>query len=400
MRARAPALLVALLAAVSVACSEDARPIEQTDDEVAGVPQTEVERQAIGSVWLYAYGEWASALHASATGETLDASPAYLAYWHWFDQIASGVSPHIQTGGNWTLASSLVRRYGLCPASAFPSESAPADDAERFAEAMATIEASLASGVLHDPAKRRDRTVVRSELDRAFRLPSDTRAMLDRAFGADASRSFTSLRAPADASGTPLVRAETVRVSYPGSTSGGATLATAMTAWRPLYYVASDGRAFLQRVQRAMNDGAPILLTWFVDFAALEARDVPLRGSFNLATWRELGPGQQGGHVALLRAYSAKLPDGAIVSAELMRSAPSSALDPNAEVLSVRVQSEWGAARPERATAPGMPAFVDLHLDYLSAPIKRCVTRDGVTDTTSCPFSQVPLESVVLPPGY
>lgn len=34
------------------------------------------------------------------------------------------------------------------------------------------------------------------------------------------------------------------------------------------------------------------------------------------------------------------------------------------------------------------------------APIERCVSKDGVTDTSNCPSSQVPLESVVLPPGY
>lgn len=393
-----------MVAVLAAACSADAAPVEQSDDAIVGVPQTDIERQTIGSVWLYAHTRWAKAMHARATGaDDLEVAPVYLAYWHWFDQVATGISPRIQTGGNWQLASSLVRRYGLCPPSAFGTTGAFADDASRFADALATVEASLASGPLRDPARRRDRRVVRAELDRAFRLDDQARSMLDRVFGEDVARTFASTSQPADATGTPLLRAEDVRVSYPGgalATSNRQTLAVAMNEWRSVYYATEDHRAFLQRMQRAMNDRAPVLLTWFVDFGGLERREVPLRGSFALATLRELGPGTQGGHTAVVDAYTALLADGSKVSVASDQAPPAGALDPYAEVVSVRVAREWGAARPPAVDVPGMPAHHELFVDYLTSSIKRCVVRDGATDTKNCPFSQIPLESILLPPGY
>ncbi len=393
-----------MVAVLAASCGADAAPVEQGDDAIVGVPQTDIERQAIGSVWLYAHARWAKALNARATGtKHLELSPVYLAYWHWFDQVATGISPRIQTGGNWQLASSLVHRYGLCPPSAFGVTGETVDDVTRFADALRTVEASLASGPLRDPAGRRDRRVVRAELDRAFRLDAAARSMLDRVFGEDVSRTLASARSPADPSGTSLLRAEELLASYPGGSlaaSGGQTLALAMEEWRPVYYASTDRRAFLQRMQRAMNDRAPVLLTWFVDFGGLERRELPHRGSFSLATLRELGPGTQGGHTAVLDTYAVRLPDGSTVETAPDLPPPSAALDPYAEVVSVRVARDWGAARPPAVDGQGMPMYHDLFLDYLTSPIPRCVARGGETDTTNCPFSQVPLESILLPPGY
>lgn len=403
-----PRLLVAVLAMAAGACSVDTRTATATsDDGIASITQTATERQSIGSVWIHAFGRWTSALHTSATNEPLATSPAYVAYWYFFDQIASGVSPHVQTGGNWRVASAIALRHGVCPPEAFAPANAQPDDATRFDVALAALETSLASGPLHDPTKRHDRRVVRAELDRAFQLRPETTAMLDAVFGEDASKSFLSMTSPADPSGTPLLRASDVRVAYPGATGTKATttLANALQDFRPVFYGATSGedsRDFLARVQHAMNDGAPVLLTWFVDFSALEVRDVPLKGSFNLATLRELGPGMQGGHTALLSAYAARLPDGAVVPEEptLGVRAPTSDALSSAEVVSLRFPSDWGSAHPAKATVPGMPPYHDLHLDYLTAPIARCEVRNGATDTTSCSSTQVPLESVVLPPGY
>ena len=64
------------------------------------------------------------------------------------------------------------------------------------------------------------------------------------------------------------------------------------------------------------------------------------------------------------------------------------------------MKNTWGSARPARAFAPGMPDYHDLRLDYLDGPVKKCVERDGTTDTTSCPTTTTPLQNVVLPPGY
>jgi len=44
------------------------------------------------------------------------------------------------------------------------------------------------------------------------------------------------------------------------------------------------------------------------------------------------------------------------------------ALLPSTTVEFFRVKNSWGSARPDRAFAPGMPGYHDLHLDYLDGP--------------------------------
>jgi hypothetical protein len=252
---------------------------------------------------------------------------------------------------------------------------------------------------------------VRKELDRAWALAADVTATLDRVFGADVSRTFSSVTARADSAGSDIQRAEDFAVSYssaPGTIPLQRRLSQAMSEWRQVYYAGVDRRAFQLRVQHALHDAQPVVITWFVDFNALESRDTPLRGSFNMATLNELGSGTQGGHMTVIDDYQAKLADGRVLAAgkALDPSKPEdktlldSALLPSTEVEFFRVKNSWGAARPDRAFAPGMPGYHDLHLDYLDGPVKKCVERNGVTDIASCPSTTVPLQNVVLPPGY
>jgi hypothetical protein len=113
--------------------------------------------------------------------------------------------------------------------------------------------------------------------------------------------------------------------------------------------------------------------------------------------------------MTVLEDYQARLPDGRILKAgvTLDPQVPEDAqllalaLDPRTEIQFLRVKNSWGAEHPDRAFAPGMPGYDDLYSDYLNGPIKRCVTQaDGQTDTTNCPYDQVPLQNVVVPPGY
>jgi hypothetical protein len=180
-----------------------------------------------------------------------------------------------------------------------------------------------------------------------------------------------------------------------------------MNEWR-LVYSACLRRSFPPGVLRALNAAQPVIVTWFVDFNALESRDTPLRGSFNLATLTELGPGRQGGHMTVLEDYQAKLADGRVLEAgkTLDPSNPDdkalldTALLSSTQVEFFRVKNSWGSARADRAFAPGMPGYHDLHLDYLDGPVKKCVERNGTTDTTTCPTTATPLQNVVLPPGF
>ncbi|HEY8078154.1 MAG TPA: hypothetical protein VIF62_28700 [Labilithrix sp.] len=371
----ATALVLASLAACA-ANTEDTSTVG--DDVVVGVPQTDVERQSIGLSWLWSYGDWVKTMHG---GTDLTPSPTYWAYWHWFDQIANGYGDTIATGGNWATANSIVSKYGLADDATFLAGGDP-DPVKREQAALAAINASLASGPLSSTVTRRDRLAVRRELDRAWGLSPDVSSALDAVFGDHVVRTFLPTSQVPDTSGTFVLRAEDVPVSYrtaPMAAAAQKSLANAMHEWRNVYFAAAQSDAYLARVQAAVNDGQPVLLTWFVDFDALEVRDNGRLGSFNLSTLNELGPGVQGGHTVVIQAVTT---------------------DGSSRLQALRVPNAWGAAHPDRAFMPGVPNEHDLWLDYLASPIKRCVERDGSTDTSSCPYTQVPLQDVVLPPGY
>jgi len=380
------------------------------DNEIVDVPQTDVERQSIGNCWLYAHASWAESMHKAATGEDFDVSQSYWTYWHWFDQIAGGFATQIATGGNWATANAIARKYGLVTEAAFVSADATTEASARQSTALAAINESLKNGALKGSGARRDKALVRRELDRAWGLTPDVAATLTQVFGASVNRTFASTSSPADASGTNIVRAQDFTVAFttsPGQPAVRRSLAEAQSSWRQVYYRRGD-RSLQIRVQRALHDAQPVIMTWFVDFNAMENRDNERRGSFNMTTLTELGPGRQGGHMTVLEDYQAKLADGRVLAAgeTLDPAAPEtkalldSALAPSTEVQFFRVKNSWGAARPDRAFAPGMPGYHDLYLDYLNGPVKRCVERNGETDTTTCPSTATPLQSVVLPPGY
>ncbi len=407
------ALVLSLGSVLALGCAapSDEGPIASGSDDIVDVPQTDVERQSIGNCWIYAHASWVESMHKAATGESFDVSQSYWTYWHWFDQIAAGTAGQISTGGNWQTANGIVRKYGLAPESSFIPADTATELSTRQASALAAVNESLSTGALKTSAARRNKALVREELDRAWELGAGVSATLDQIFGADASRTFTSTTSRADASGTAILRADDFAVSYanpPGAIAVQRRLTQAMSEWRQVYYTATDRRAFQQRVQRALHDAQPVIITWFVDFNALESRDTPLRGSFNLATLTELGAGRQGGHMTVIDDYQAKLADGRVLAAGTTldpgkpedKTLLDSALLPSTEVEFFRVKNSWGAARPDRAFAPGMPGYHDLHLDYLDGPVKKCVERGGTTDTSSCPSTTVPLQNVVLPPGY
>lgn len=405
-----PSLVLALVW-LSIGCATTAPREVASEDEIVDVPQTVVERRSIGASWLYAHASWVESMHEAATGEDFDVSRSYWTYWHWYDQIVGRSPAKISTGGNWTTANGIVKKYGVLSEADFVVAGTTAEPSARQAQALAAVDASLRDGALSTAAARRDRRLVRRELDRAFGLSAEVVAMLDRVFGEDVSRTFSSA-APADPGGTPIARAADFSVAYttgPHMPLAPRTLSNAMSEWRPAYYPTSGRRAWLARVQRALHDAQPVVVTWFVDFNAMETRDVPLKGSFNMTTLRELGPGRQGGHMTVLEDYQAKLPDGTVLEAGVTRDPQNPedamklerALDPASEIAFFRVKNAWGAARPDRAVAPGMPGHHDLYVDYLDGPVKRCVTgADGETDTTNCPFDHTPLQNVVLPPGY
>ncbi len=406
--------LLALAAPLASGCSsaeDESSPVATDDDnEIVNVPQTDVERQSIGNCWIYAHATWVESMHLAATNESFDTSQSYWTYWHWFDQVAGGFSSEISTGGNWTTANNIVRKYGLMAEKDFVAADTTNEMSARQASALAAMNASLKNGALKDTAARRDKKLLRKEMDRAWGLTPEVSAMLDKVFGQAATRTFASSR-PASVTGTPILRGQDFAVAYPsapGAAPQQKKLTQAMNEWRQAFYSSSDKRPFLLRVQKALHAAQPVIITWFVDFNALENRNNERKGSFSLTTLKELGPGHQGGHMTVLEDYQAKLSDGRVLEAgkTLDPKNPAdaallqSALASSTEIQFLRVKNSWGGARPDRAFAPGMPGYHDLYLDYLNGPVKRCSEKNGSTDTTDCKFDHTPLQNVVLPPGF
>ncbi|MDF2693356.1 MAG: hypothetical protein K0S65_1739 [Labilithrix sp.] len=410
LRSLSLALLFSL-AAAATGCAADVDDNETTNDEneIVNVAQTDVERQSIGNCWLYAHASWIESMNRTATGQPFDISQSYWTYWHWFDQIAGGYSSQVSTGGNWTTANNIIRKYGLMAEKDFVFADTLNEMSNRQKLALDTMNTSLKSGVLKDAAARRDKKKVRQEMDRAWGLTAAQSAMLDRVFGASVTKTLAS---SANATGTKILRAQDFDVSYatgPGLPLARRKLSQAMTDWRQVYYSSSDRRGFLLRVQKALHAAQPVIITWFVDFNAMENGQNERRGSFNMTTLNELGPGSQGGHMTVLEDYQAKLSDGTILKAGVTLDPTRTndkrllerALDTRTEIQFLRVKNSWGSARPDRAFASGMPGYHDLYLDYLNGPVKRCTTdADGETDTSNCPYDHTPLQNVVLPPGF
>ncbi len=380
-----PVALAGLIVALASACAAPQPTTEVGGDEIVGVTQTTVDRLNIGDSWLYAEATWVEQLHGDAS---FHASVSYWTYWYWFDQITQGIGSTIATGGNWRTANAIVTKYGLVDKSAFGNDEAPRHDA-----ALAAIVASLNNGPLSSLATRKDRMLVRQELDRAWALDDSMRGLIDTTFGTDVSKNF--MPYSTQPSPSAIVSARTFPVTYSlgagQNASANKQLVDAMTEWRELYFSQTDALSFVRRVQNALNDGAPITMSWFVDFNALEERDNGRKGTFNLQTLNELGPGLQGGHSTVLSGFRAKLSDGRTVQSGTTDAV---LLDATSQLEVVQVANKWGTAHPERPSEPGMPSVHDVWIDYLTAQVRQC-SGAGV-----CNSSVVPLENVVLPPGY
>jgi hypothetical protein len=75
------------------------------------------------------------------------------------------------------------------------------------------------------------------------------------------------------------------------------------------------------------------------------------------------------------------------------------ALDPAATLQIVRIKNSWGSYRPDRWDDAVMPGFHDLYMPYLDGPVKHCTQVNGTSDPNDC-YDDVPLNDVVLPPGF
>lgn len=406
------ALGCSLAAAGLLACDHVTSPDEvgSSDHAITDVNHSAVERQSIGNCWLYAQATWVESMNLTRTGDELDASQSYWTYWHWFDQVTGSFQPsEIQTGGFQFTANQIVLDRGLMREGDFVPEDTESEMSDRQASALARINEALSSGEL-DGA---DGLRIRQIFDDAWELSPDVRGQLDSAFGEDGEET---LRQGASLSGTDIIDPETVQVRYTERVSSqtrprDATLVDAIDEWNNVRYPfdSSGRRAFLRRVQLALHDRQPVVITWDVDFNALENAEGELQGSFNLDTLGDAGaPGRQGGHMTVLEDYAAETDQFGLLEAGVTLNPSSSgdaaklaaALLDSTQIVLLRVKNSWGSDRPDREFAPGFPGYHDLRMDYMNGPIRWCPDAEEPKSEENCFGESVPLREVLLPPGY
>jgi len=375
---------------------------------------TEVKRQSIGNCWLYAVASWAEGMNKRATGEDLNVSESYLTYWHWFEQIANGGSAtEISTGGSYAVATGLIDRYGIMKEGDFlPNESSLEMSAAQ-ARAETYINNSLKNGALKERDARRNRETVRAELNKAFGVDASRQERMNRVFGRAVTRTIDRSylnRRP----GYEVFRAKDVVTAIPNATthqSVNVTLQDAIgtgSTWSrsgeyahqeiDFPYSPSGYRAFQQRIQRALHDGAIPVMSWKVDFNALNSESV-----FSLQELARRGPGingRQGGHMVVINDYDAVLADGTKLAAgtDATPAQLEAALATDTKINFFRVKNSWGADRPDRWQNAAVLGYHDLNWDYLVGPIKDC--PEDATNASQCTGNAQVWWDVVLPQGY
>jgi hypothetical protein len=303
-------------------------------------------------------------------------------------------------GGGWEVARALISRYGVIEEAKFIPGESEAEMSNRQKSALAAMNASLKTGALKTAAARHNRALVRAELDKAWQLDARIIGQLDKVFGKAVSQNLTTKSGSsykASVTGTDIKRASSIKVKYslgPTKAPVTKTLADAIVQWKEASYWSSSygsgRRTFEKRIQRALHRNQPVIMSWFVDFTALDSQ-----GRFMAPPAR---PGHQGGHMTVLHDYEIEnVPGYGTLKAGVNETRPAAleaALSDQAKIVFIRTKNSWGSLREDRAFS--MPGYHDLYAKYLYGPVKRC-PDEGVT--TNC-VDYTPLQDVVLPPGY
>jgi hypothetical protein len=385
------------------------------ESNITDVPQTDVERQSIGNCWLYATASWVESMHLSASGEKFDISQSYWTYWHWYDEITQFRGSEIETGGSESVSFEIIRQRGLMSEADFLAEDSVSEMSSRQASALAKMNEELKSGRLKTSKNRGNHKLVRQVLNEAWGLNSDVKAQLDKAFGTTGKKKFNTT---ATSSGTKIIEAGDFAVRYTerqtnpnAPTVVDTTLAEAVDAWSTEFYPfdSSSRRQYQIRVQKALHDRQPVIMTWSVDFNAMEGNAGPKQGSFNLDTLAAAGgAGRQGGHMVVMEDYQAVTKKFGTLKAGVTldptktadKAKLDAALQTDTKIEFWRIKNSWGAFRDDRASAPGFPGYHDLYQTYLDGPITWCPEVEETKTEDNCTGSTEPFENTILPPGY
>jgi hypothetical protein len=279
-----------------------AKPAQQSSSiSTVNLPQSSVKQQSIGNCWLYATAGWIESLAMKASnGESvLNLSESYLTYWFFYDSLMEDIPEgKISTGGFFRWGTDLVARYGVMNEGDFiPNEAnMPLSAIQRSAELA--INASLISGPL---AKLRN--AVLSDEEKSAIIMNE----LNKAFGVDMASLKPKVIVPSKikvgktAEGTLLTLSQvTKKAQYQWQTVPFPSNQWSLSGPNPVTTSerSAQQKTVLRRVKAAMNDGYPVLVSWYVDFNALKA------GEFSIANLLAAGkPGRSGGHITVLEDY-------------------------------------------------------------------------------------------------
>jgi hypothetical protein len=399
------------VAALVAGCAAQGDGSTTSAANITDVPQTQVKDQSIGNCWTYATTGWVESLAKIATKKDMNLSESYVSYWYWYEQLTDPTfsGNAIIEGGSWGEAVELIRKWGMMDEAAFIPEEAEAILSNRQAAAVKAMNASIASGALSTPQGRADKAKVRAELNKAWALSDAVIANLDKTFGADGTKTLDTNSVP---NGVPIYSAKTLpaRLQNPATRAlEDHTLADAIGTpryeWNPDYrsgpYAwgvaqyptsAADRRAFQKRVQRALHDNQPVVVSWYVDFNALNAQ-----GQFAKPPEK---PGSQGGHMTIIMDYQvSNVPGFGTLPAGVVESRPealAAALDDAATIQFFRIKNSWGNYHSVKDTV----GYHDLFMEYLNGPIQECATDAEEKPLLDQCHPGVPLQDVVLPAGY
>lgn len=392
-------------------------------DEVTDVSHTIVKNQTIGNCWAYASAGWAESLHrswaqanASASlpagtyrNADINISESWITFWDWYAKITgstygSGVTTtngrsEISTGGWWDSAADILRRRGVVFEADFIPEEATAQSSARQRSALAAMNTELnAGGRLATAADRANKAKVLEVLLSAWQLNDTVKSTILRLYGNDGARTLLTASSTTDLGF--VRRARDIRVRTPVYRSGRvvqqdtnleAVSPGGTYAWKSASYstYTSGQTTFHQRVMRALNDRAPVLISWLVDF------NFKSGATFQIPTMVPAA-GRQGGHLTVLEDYQVTIrqpgqQERTLRAGEMASAADQALAVQYGQIQFYRIKNSWGSGLDPSGS--GMfQGYYDLYLNYLNGPI--------AWTTGSTTAQRTPLSSITLPPGY
>ena len=149
-------------------------------------------------------------------------------------------------------------------------------------------------------------------------------------------------------------------------------------------------RAFLRRIQRALNDHYPVPVAWTVDWASMVGTSFP---SFHPGAYA-------GGHETVLEDYEVtNVPGFGTLRAGITETRPealAAALDDSAKVMFFRTKNQWGTGGRQGA----FDGYYDLSMEYLNGSETFCEFHGPDGKCAQTWSTGTFLQEVILPAGF